>query len=126
MDSIDKFKGYIALATGVVNEAGGLPDLSTENRKRNNSAFRHVAQQEPEHVAMEFIVDKKREDKIASLDGITTFDSHVPDDQVLAYIEKPKGNKILLDGRVVDPKGHTIRYWKYALLEEGVEPIEMI
>ena len=60
----------------------------------------------------------------------TLYDSHIPENQVLSYIEakpdKPKRNRILLDGRVVDPSGHTIRNWKDALLEEGIESIEMI
>ena len=56
----------------------------------------------------------------------TKYDSHIPDNQVLAYIEKPKKcNRILLDGRVVNPEGKTIRNWKDALLEEGVESIEI-
>ena len=56
----------------------------------------------------------------------TLKDTHIPDCQLLAYIEKPKKcNRILLDGRVVNPEGETIRNWKDALLEEGIESIEI-
>ena len=56
----------------------------------------------------------------------TKSDTHIPDCQLLAYIEKPKKcNRILLDGRVVNPEGKTIRNWKDALLQEGIESIEI-
>ena len=59
----------------------------------------------------------------------TMYDSHIPASQVINYIQvepnKPKCNRILLDGRVVNPEGKTIRNWKDALLQEGVEAIEI-
>ena len=125
MDTLDKFKGIVSLMNNVVNKAGGLEDLSVENCKRNKPALRHVAQQELEHEATEFIVNQKRDDKLASAEGITTFDSHATDEHIMQYLENPKRNRILLNGRVINPKGNTIRYWKDELLQEGVESIEI-
>ena len=125
MDTLDKFKGVVSLMTNVVNEAGGLPVLSVENCKRNKPALRHVAQHEIEHEATCFLIEKKRDDKIASAEGITTFDSHATDGHLMQYMETPKRNRILLDGRVINPEGKTIRYWKDELLQEGVESIEI-
>ena len=57
------------------------------------------------------------------------------DNQVMSYLTMPKQkrNRILLDGRVVNPEGETVRdltknpnqYWKDALIKEGVESIEI-
>ena len=125
MDTPDKFKGVVSLMNNAVNVAGGLPVLSVENCKRNKPALRHVAQQETEHEATCFLIDKNREDKLASAEGITTFDSHATDGHLMQYMETPKRNRILLDGRVINPEGNTIRYWKDELLQEGVESIEI-
>ena len=125
MDTPDKFKGVVSLMNNAVNEAGGLEVLSVENCNRTKPALRHVAQHETEHEAMKFLVDKKREDKLASAEGITTFDSHATDGHLMQYMETPKRNRILLDGRVINPEGNTIRYWKDELLQEGVESIEI-
>ena len=124
MDTPDKFKGVVSLMNNVVNVAGGLPVLSVENCKRNNPALRHIAQSE-EHEATNFLVDKKREDKLANAKGITTFDSHATGNHLIQYMENSKNNRILLDGRVINPEGKTIRYWKDELLQEGVESIEI-
>ena len=123
MNTLDEFKGLISLCTNVVHEAGGLEDLSVENCKRNKPVLRHVAQQELE--ATNQIVDQRRDDKIASAEGITTFDSHATDERLMQYLEDPKRNRILLNGRVINPEGKTIRYWKDELLQEGVESIEV-
>ena len=125
MSNIEEYKGVIAMCTGVVNEAGNLEPMSLDNIKRNKSSLRHSAQPEAEHVAMEVIVEQKRDDKLANAEGITTFDSHATGENVMQYLTKPKGNRILRDGRVINPKGETIRYWKDELLEEGVESIEI-
>tara|TARA_R110002051_G_scaffold257217_1_gene316197 strand:- start:241 stop:639 length:399 start_codon:yes stop_codon:yes gene_type:complete len=128
MDTLNKFKGVVSLMNNAVNEAGGLPVLSVENCNRNKPALRHVAQPETKQEAIEFLIEKKREDKLASAEGITTFDSHATDGHLMQYIETPnlsKCNRILLDGRVINPKGKTIRYWKDELLQEGVESIEI-
>ena len=122
MEDMKTYKGIIAACTEATNKAGNLEPMSLENMKRNNSSFRHSAQPE---VAMKFIVEQKRDDKLANAEGITTFDSHATGENVMQYLTKPKGNRILRDGRVINPKGETIRYWKDELLEEGVESIEI-
>ena len=123
MSNIDQFKGVIAMCSGVVNDAGNLEPMSLDNIRRNNSSLRHSAQ--PEAEALEFITEQKRDEKLNNAEGITTFDSHATEANVMQYLTKPKGNRYLVDGRVVNPKGETIRYWKDALLEEGVEEIEV-
>tara|TARA_Y100000593_G_C4289110_1_gene327277 strand:- start:106 stop:483 length:378 start_codon:yes stop_codon:yes gene_type:complete len=125
MEDMKTYKGIIAACTEATNKAGNLEPMSLENMKRNNSSFRHSAQPE---VAMKFIVEQKRDDKLDNAEGITTFDSHATGKNVLEYLTiKPEGNRILRDGRVVNPKGETIRFnnWKDELLEEGVESIEI-
>ena len=49
------------------------------------------------------------------------------ENQVMSYLTMPKQkrNRILLDGRVINPEGETVRYWKDALIKEGVESIEI-
>ena len=49
------------------------------------------------------------------------------ENEVMSYLTVPKQkrNRILLDGRVVNPEGETVRYWKDALIKEGVESIEI-
>ena len=123
MSNMKEYKGIIALYTNVTNKAGNLEPMSLDNIKRNKSAFRHVAQ--PEAEALEFITEQKRDDKLDNAEGITTFDSHATEANVMQYLTKPKGNRILRDGRVINPKGNTVRYWKDVLLEEGVEEIEV-
>ena len=125
MNTLKEFKGVVSSLNNVVNEAGGLPVLSVENCKRNKPALRHVAQQELEHEATCFLIDKKRDDKIARAEEVTIFDSHATDGHLMQYMENPKRNRILLDGRVINPEGNTIRYWKDELLQEGVESIEV-
>ena len=123
MSNMKEYKGIIALYTNVTNKAGNLEPMSLDNIKRNKSAFRHVAQ--PEAEALEFITEQKRDEKLDNAEGITTFDSHATEANVMQYLTKPKGNRILRDGRVINPKGNTVRYWKDVLLEEGVEEIEV-
>ena len=125
MNTLTQYKGIISLLTHSVTKAGGLPVLSLENCKRNKPALRHVAQPEMKHEATSFLVDKKREDKLANAKGITTFDSHATGNHLMQYMETSKNNRILLDGRVINPEGETIRYWKDELLQEGVESIEI-
>ena len=123
MSNMKEYKGIIALYTNVTNKAGKLEPMSLDNIRRNNSSLRHSAQ--PEAEALEFITEQKRDEKLNNAEGITTFDSHATEANVMQYLTKPKGNRYLVDGRVVNPKGETIRYWKDALLEEGVEEIEV-
>ena len=49
------------------------------------------------------------------------------ENEVMSYLTVPKQkrNRILLDGRVINPEGETVRYWKDALIKEGVESIEI-
>ena len=56
MNTLDQYKGIVSLCTNVVNEEGKLERISERNSKRNKSAFRHSAQQEPEKEVIEFKV----------------------------------------------------------------------
>ena len=56
MNILEQYRGIVSLLTNAVNEVGGLEDISVENSKRNKSAFRHSAQQEPEKEVLEFKV----------------------------------------------------------------------